>query len=342
MKTQTTQALALPEINGSACVHSLSVVASCSACIDACHFNALIMDDELFGIDEQACTGCGQCQPACMQNAISFTLSVPIRTDPDGKSSQEKTKQALLVCRNKNPDAELSCVHSQGIEQLASLYLKGVRQLLVMTEDCETCDLAGSATIDDHLDRFNQLAQSRQTDLLKIYRVKNIDWPKKPVLENASRRAFLRRAIPHSPEEPETNPPAALQQFLTPVDGDTQVMYPAFASIDATLCNGCDSCVNICPEDAIIITSDDDRSLSYRTIPQNCTGCNLCLDICDTGAINISHMSLYHIDPVSLMVNDCTICGTRFHVPQSGSANSQLCRICSKTDHHKKLFQVLE
>ena len=57
--------------------------------------------------------------------------------------------------------------------------------------------------------------------------------------------------------------------------------------IDSTKCNGCGSCVEVCPQQAIAI-HDDTAVINLRL----CIQCGICLEICPAGAIN--EMVLVH------------------------------------------------
>ena len=123
----------LPEIDGGRCVQSRSLLATCQACVDTCPHSALVMDDEMLGFDQTACSGCGQCQAVCPQDAIQIGPRPPV-----------KGKSALLACKKATTPGyearEIACVHQFGLEQLARFHLDGVRHLVVETIDCGSCE----------------------------------------------------------------------------------------------------------------------------------------------------------------------------------------------------------
>ncbi len=55
----------------------------CGACVDACHFDALSMDDdtESCSVDKDKCMGCGVCEDVCLPGAISLRRE-PGKGDP--------------------------------------------------------------------------------------------------------------------------------------------------------------------------------------------------------------------------------------------------------------------
>ena len=56
--------------------------------------------------------------------------------------------------------------------------------------------------------------------------------------------------------------------------------------IDAEKCDGCEECVNICPNECFQIT--DGKSDPYQA--DDCVFCESCLSACPTGAITITEI----------------------------------------------------
>jgi formate hydrogenlyase subunit 6/NADH:ubiquinone oxidoreductase subunit I len=59
----------------------------------------------------------------------------------------------------------------------------------------------------------------------------------------------------------------------------------AVPGIQADLCTACQQCVQICPENALIMLAE------YPTLRPEvvCTYCGLCEEVCPTGAISLSY-----------------------------------------------------
>ena len=335
----------LLSINSGACVHAFTPRPRCAACVDACPAEALILDDDSLGIVEDACTGCGLCQSACPQNALTAGGTVPVRSDT-----------ALIACKRnalrQSGVKTISCVHSQGVEQLAQLYAKGVRKLIVLSGDCDACDRGATTRFPHHLERFNVLAESRG---LAPLRVSSPDLPlAKQWLEGRrtgdkvveGRRQFLRgvfapkailqEGVPETRQRP-------LSIFQCTFAGSAErALFAAYPMIDPGLCVGCDACIRICPENALFLADDDAGGLEYRSRPDRCSGCGLCVDICEEEAVLLQELGRPSMTSWPLEQSRCRACGVDLHRPTTPDGHDGLCWVCSKQNHHKKLFQVLE
>ena len=73
-----------------------------------------------------------------------------------------------------------------------------------------------------------------------------------------------------------------------------------------------------------------------------CTGCRVCVDACDRGAVEVRSGAVQHQPEVALAVARCRACGVSFHQPADQGKPADRCRICSATDYHSKLFQVMD
>ena len=57
-------------------------------------------------------------------------------------------------------------------------------------------------------------------------------------------------------------------------------------AIDLEICTGCESCVDICPMDALVLDGDEKAAWN----PDRCIGCGLCVSCCPIGAIRLERV----------------------------------------------------
>ena len=334
----------LPEFDAAKCVHGLSPLASCSICIAACPVAALEFRDGLPVINTSVCTGCGQCRAACPQSAFSLKLTVSVHGST-----------VLLTCEKCSfPWAKptMSCVHSLGLEQLSGLSQQGVRKLALATGQCDACENCPTTSIIDHVAQFNVLAQSRDIQEMEIIEAQKDhgagyhEQAASQRIENAGRRAFLRSLLKisgNAEREGETTPSRSLPGLLAKQGRDEKsAVFYAVPEINDHRCNGCDACINLCPESAITLKTLQDGTLAYDFTPEQCTGCAVCKDCCECDAISLNILTVASSKPISLRECHCRSCGVAFHTPNTKAHQSDLCRICAQANHNSKLFQVLE
>lgn len=323
-------------IDKTACVRARLLQASCVACQQICPVAAIDLTARAPVVDAQACTLCGACTAVCPEAV--FALSVPM---PPAQGPSH-----FIACRchpSVTDPQSIPCIHSIGLDDLAQMWLSGMRRLVVATDSCVVCVAAPMVWIETTVADFNRLAECRGLEGIELVsasgdEVKNRQG--KQEQPDASRRAFLRRFIA---SEPAAQIPDALQQFLAQghQTAPANTLYPFSPHIDPATCLGCDDCVNICPHDALTLIKAENGKSLYHCAPEHCTGCQLCSDICDVHAIEVQGMGRRGAD-ILLNQFQCRACGVQSHSTLAHPPTDGLCRICQHTDHHKKLFVVLD
>ncbi len=296
----------------------------------------------MLGLDEAACTACGLCQAVCPQNAISIVYEPPVRGD-----------EVLLVCEKTGAEygrQRISCLHQVGMEQLAKYYQQGVRKLIVASADCKTC-IAPGRLLEKHLQEFNLLACNRELSPIEMIVgpcVPDKKWcqaDEELELEDSSKRKLftaLGKHLSDNNNEPAEDAPASQHaKFQSRNASPKTTIFSWVPRINEDRCDGCDACMRICPAHSLTRVNENGSQTHYEILPQNCNGCELCLDVCQNDAIILSEMDVCKTRIVPLQAFTCTSCGVACHVPGSETKEDSLCRICSQTQHHKKLFQVL-
>lgn len=340
----------LPDVIAERCVHSRVETASCRRCVDVCPHNAWVIDDERLGIDADACDGCRLCAAVCPEQAIVNELSPDVRT-------WNGEPVAFAVCEYANVGSqtgELPCLHIIGISELVKLRSEGVGRLVVAHGDCPNCHRNGDDSLQRRVSDLNRLLVDRGLKSFPLVDVPSDHWRGLLNMTESGaspgvtmgRRSFLRMGVAEavdksvnqlgesSPDNEFATPPGRLM----PRHNNTNLSL-FVPRIDPVVCDGCDACGSICPHGAITI---DDSA--YRLDPDSCTGCGLCVDICEVNAVSLETCARPKIEAIPLIECRCESCGVSYHFPGSQRTKNDrnLCRVCQKTVHHNKLFQVLD
>lgn len=339
----------LPQIDAERCVHALIEQASCQACVDVCPHNAWFLSDEAFGLDSGICDGCGLCQPACPQLAITHEHQPELR-------SFKGRDIAIVACERSGAEGEgvIPCIHSLDLSALLDVQRQGARILMYARGDCGACDRAQTArSFEKLVANFTRFASGHQLPQLRVRKYTAQEWKerRKHLTHEAqgkgySRRGFLRgflgKAVEHGLNQRGSSP-VSRQQATTVAstlpETSVQGWFPHVPRIDPNACSGCDACVKVCPHAAIRLGSDP---FHYAVDARCCSGCGMCVDVCDANAVSVQEWSQAEGQIVALQKSRCTACGVPFHRPKLDKSDKALCRICAQQGHHKKLFQVLE
>ncbi len=343
-----------PGVKAARCVHGLLGDAGCRACIEACPEDAWLLTDDALALRSDRCDGCGLCVPACPEGAL--VLSFPLRI-----CSEAGRSFLLAACERALPrggETVLPCLHVIGLRQLTALYRQGVRQLRVLSADCDSCPRGTGGRLQERLHALSRALESLGLEgiglehcSLQAFRRLQDAVAASPSGVAVSRRAFLQRLgrggaasaealSMQGLEEEREGPPGEL---LPDRPGVTR--WPWQPRLDPGRCNGCDACIRLCPHRAITLQDDAQGAIHYLLEPRRCTGCGLCRDVCDQDAIRLLQWQPQPGERHTVPLREvrCRACGTQFHIPvEHPLSYAGKCRICTLHDHHSSLFQVLE
>lgn len=334
-------AVVTPVVDADLCVHGLSPVASCKACVTACPSAAFALDDDGLDFDAGRCDGCALCVPACPQGAIDVegaiapSLAPPVAPD-----------RAYAACERAVPVGEagrVTCLHALSERTLSALYAKGIRGLFVASADCATCTRNIAPPLSAHVDGIARLLADRELPALTCTTLSLDEWRQaRDEAGRMSRRSLFRFAVrPKSPASAMDAPDPATQ----PAPGATlpardRAHLSAIALlIDQQTCTACGACVEVCPHGVLRLEAGS--APHYAIDATLCTGCGLCSDTCDVSAISLKKWQKAHIDPIPLVQDQCKVCGSPFYEVAGRKAGAGKCRICAAKTHRQKLFQVL-
>lgn len=327
--------LPVPVINAERCVHAIASIASCTRCADACPQQALLLTEISLAFDEDRCTGCGHCRPACRQSAISFpSLSFSPVID-------KESRDAFLGCSVALPEQGegiVPCLHAVTELDLTQLANGGTSRLHLARGQCESCAHRAVTTVDAQVGAVNLMQAARAMAPITLVEETPQSWrgqvnaasTQGRKLDNGRRALFSGLLRQQQPARSEPAAVANLARFAPDIDAGT--------------CTGCDACVRICPHGAIALSSDE-RGPAYMITPQVCTGCGLCIDLCVSDAVKIVPFAETKTPRVALVERRCTRCGVPFHEPMREGVQTgghQRCRICKGQRQAARLFEVRE
>lgn len=326
-----------PDFDGDRCVHGLSPFATCHACVDACPHGALVLGENSLGINEEACTGCGVCRPACPESAVETGSG----HDTWLPLIDVREEEAYLACDRIGLPVGfgvVACVHGVLDGDLDDARTQRITTLLVAHPDCESCPDRPQERLqlEQRVGLLNALAKSAHELQIKLERLDISAWhrrrnaaaQRKNDLDHSRRRLF--RAV--------VGGESSLAKSKDQARADKLLRFQP--RIDSKSCVGCDACVRICPHAALVLERRPD-ALAYIAYGEHCTGCGLCADVCEPRAVAVVGMQQAQGSTVELTEGKCSKCGAAFHRPAGNtSASATVCHICNASNHAGRLFQV--
>ncbi len=111
------------------------------SCVRACAFDAMYLEDGIVNVDEEKCTGCGLCIPACPKNLLVLrpvsALTVVTCSNTDrGADARKACKVACIGCMKCQKVCEHSAIHVTDF--LASINYENCTNCGQCVEACPT------------------------------------------------------------------------------------------------------------------------------------------------------------------------------------------------------------
>lgn len=336
MRAPSAPRTTIPRIDQDRCLLTAALPVACDRCARACPRDAIVEDLTTLGIDTDACTGCGLCQPACPQGAIAVLPALPVRNGV-----------AQAACNAPGASRPLvACVHGIDLATLAQAHRMGARILLCRTGVCDTCAYGQGGWIGDTVVVFNQIAETRgQAPIRLLFGEDDCTgaWSDGDPDIDASRRRFLAGLAGGAPDFEHTRRVPLLDLLQCPGQAEDATAFQlAVPVIDTGRCDGCGVCTRICPEGALTLADADDGRLAIDVRPSACTGCRLCIACCEPGAVTVSPLAFGRPLRIELESATCPSCGAKFHSHHAVRTGTERCRICARVDPRARLFKVLE
>jgi ferredoxin len=336
---------ALPVIDARRCTLAASEGGDCRTCVDGCPKKALSLESGNLYINILDCDGCGACAAVCSKGAIT----VPVEPLMDGGRS---TRWAFAACSQSErmfapAPALVPCLHTIGLETLAELYRRGVRELVTSVTTCEACPTRAPQRLAARVESFNSFLSPQAMDPIRIIELPSVEWRRRrdaavhaakkallsaihPGVAPARRALLVARKVTSGAAETPGDPEAPMPGVPTSEIPLPEIPMSALPRINAQLCTGCLACVKACPHDVFaLVARPEGRCELLVADGRRCTGCSLCFDACSTKSISIVRgRQAQSSAGVALGHAVCKACGEPFRLPVARADGRALCSHC--------------
>ncbi len=308
------------------CVYSAFVGSRCQRCKDVCMVGAIRMGRAVT-IDKGKCIHCGLCYAACEGSAIE------IKTD----------NYRMLVQLSEMEEVEVGCIFSDAAvhvfclsrltDDLIVSWAVTKRKVIIKKGKCEKCRFGKTLSVfDEHLKRAKSVLFSMGKGLENVLIVESLsDEPHIPKNTVSRRFIFSKKLVtPHKPKR---------DIMIEAVDDalGKVVEYGAIYRLKVKGgCDMCGACVNSCTQGALIMRKKENSAAIYFN-PSLCTACDSCVDVCLNEAISKEVGVTLDLKPkavklVELEKRICVLCSREFY----SNREEKLCPVCEQGKRRKE------
>jgi ferredoxin len=275
----------------------------CSLCIDICPNNAIDMIREKLTIIDDICTNCAICIGSCPSEALYI------------KSFDENRYVVELEYNNSNKiscENDSECLAIFDEQHFISMALSNKESIVCDLSHCDRCKLNSEDKIKKHIEYTIEKSNSFLSEISSkkidtIYTKSEIDSSRRGVLkkvfkttqrlsEDQSLKQKLSENISISKIPAKRQ---ILKNRLKKIDNlDSKTLknrynFLANKTIDYNTCTNCKECIQFCPTEALISSSDQDSILFAIG---KCINCNICNDICQESSIATLYLGINLVD----------------------------------------------
>lgn len=345
-----------PFFSAESCLNRRQTKHPCTLCHDRCTGGALPLNPVIEKIDWNKCIGCGVCVSACPSRCFA----------PDLRQQQTMTAPAgedavsFACAHTKEPVGErrVECLCGVPWEWICALALRTRVQLY--TGECGAC-----AIKECREQLLENLAQVRTFlgEERFAQQVQLIDdaeaMKRREMKKKVERRALFGRlgkevkssvasgvshALPVLSDHPARNGFAYRLLLADMLKKDCiaraehgkregkpvkYAEYGMFLPEFGAKCYGCGVCMRVCPQQALSIEKENEKSSVISIEPWRCTACGLCQAVCVNGGITGMQINpLHHMGRqghVRVYHDSCAVCGE----PIARGEESGLCIACA-------------
>ena len=128
------------------CTHVRNRAASCTACMDACPHDALLVEGNEIATDPDNCTGCGACVAACPTAALANTTPTRAALYAETERIARRSSKLAFCCSQAGLHSidddrfiDMACLAQLDEALLAHAALNGAPSLALIHGTCESC-----------------------------------------------------------------------------------------------------------------------------------------------------------------------------------------------------------
>ena len=308
---------AKPLLAARRCLRTRHISSTCTACVDMCPEEALVVKERRLLFAASKCTGCGACTSVCPEDALiapAFTseaLEDAVRREaPQGSilfaaphagaaEKTEKTEKKILLPSLLYLSVDwLLLAIALGAKEIRLLYAPGsvdeenlsviTNRIGIVRKICaelhlpvELKALRGAPKVDAGRRRFfSRLAAALEPQ--------DASSPQTQETRSRIAKTLLEEPFVQIPES-RTRLIRALKRLLEKSGkADSREAAKLFSAprIDAAKCSGCALCPAVCPTGALQ-SQGEGGTLRLLLNAGACTGCRLCADICFMTAVTL-------------------------------------------------------
>jgi ferredoxin len=281
----------------------------CSACVDQCTSDALILNCRTIVFNPEKCTSCMRCVAVCQNDAFSHAIdTVSLLQGLAGKNA------VIFSCEKEisNPDhVSVPCVGFFSEPLLAAMNSIAKEDCFININRCAECANGHCEKIlHENIQNLNEKIGGNEETRLKYLSEKQ---PELPSDEKTDRRSFLRLVRKKIADmgrdavtsqlsgssktkkyhnKNQTRKTAALQYALSNVPDERRyeknILLSYFFSVSTNeQCDCCPSCTGMCPTGALKRKNENDKKhLTFTS--SHCSGCGLCVNFCSKSALTLT------------------------------------------------------